>query len=218
MFYGAAEFSRDVDFAILADAENLIRLQSALDELEAHLIAIPAFEARHLHHGLIVHFRCQATGVEGLRVDVMTVMREVDPFPALWERRTVIVIDGIEANLLSLPDLVKAKKTQRAKDWPMVQRLIEAHWFQNRSNPTPARVDFWLRECRTPGILLDMAALFTKEATELQSIRPLLTAALQKNADTVEQTLEHERQAEITADKVYWAPLRQELERLRRSR
>ena len=63
-----------------------------------------------------------------------------------------------------------------------------------------------------------MAALFTKEATELQSIRPLLTAALQKNADTVEQSLEHERQAEITADKVYWAPLRQELERLRRSR
>ena len=75
VFYGAAEFSRDVDFAVLADAENLIRLQSALDELEAHLIAIPAFEARHLHHGLIVHFRCQATGVEGLRVDVMTVMR-----------------------------------------------------------------------------------------------------------------------------------------------
>ena len=83
----------------------------------------------------------------------------------------------------------------------MVQRLIEAHWFQNRSNPTPSRVDFWLRECRSPGILLDMAALFTKEATELQSIRPLLTAALQKNADTVEQSLEHERQAEITADK-----------------
>ncbi len=35
VFYGAAEFSRDVDFVILADSENLRRLQSAVDELEA---------------------------------------------------------------------------------------------------------------------------------------------------------------------------------------
>ena len=92
-------------------------------------------------------------------------MRGVDPFPELWERRTTIAIDEIEADLLSLPDLVKAKKTQRARDWPMLQRLIEAHWFQNRSTPTPERIDFWLRECRTPEILLDLTHLFPAEAT-----------------------------------------------------
>ena len=32
VFYGAAEFSRDVDFAILAEPENLTKLQKALDE------------------------------------------------------------------------------------------------------------------------------------------------------------------------------------------
>jgi len=35
VLYGAAEFSRDVDFAILADAGNLRRLRSALKELQA---------------------------------------------------------------------------------------------------------------------------------------------------------------------------------------
>ena len=218
VFYGAAEFSRDVDFAILAEPENLRRLQAALDELGAEVIAIPAFEESFLHRGLAIHFRCQAPGVEGLRVDVMTVMRGVDPFPALWERRTTIAIDENEADLLSLPDLVKAKKTQRAKDWPMLTRLVEAHWCQNRSDVTPARVDFWLRECRTPEILCELATLFIQEAMALQSIRPLLTAAIQQDSDRVEQALEQERQTEMAADKAYWAPLRQELERLRRSR
>ena len=39
VFYGAAEFSRDTDFAILADAANLVRLRNALAELRADLIA-----------------------------------------------------------------------------------------------------------------------------------------------------------------------------------
>src|SRR2546426_7444839 len=38
VFYGAAEFSRDTDFAILADAANLARLRKALAELQAELI------------------------------------------------------------------------------------------------------------------------------------------------------------------------------------
>ena len=35
VFYGAAEFSRDIDFAILADALNLARLRKALARLRA---------------------------------------------------------------------------------------------------------------------------------------------------------------------------------------
>lgn len=218
VFYGAAEFSRDVDFAIPAEPENLRRLQEALHELQAELIAIPAFEESYLHRGLAIHFRCQAPGVEGLRVDVMTVMRGVDPFPKLWERRTTIVVDETEADLLSLPDLVKAKKTQRSKDWPMLERLIEAHWFQNRSNATPERIDFWLRECRTPEILFELTIRFPTETAALQSTRPALIHAIANDIEKVEEALEQERRAEVVADRVYWAPLRQELERLRRSR
>ena len=35
VFYGAAEFSRDTDLAILADAANLARLRKALAELQS---------------------------------------------------------------------------------------------------------------------------------------------------------------------------------------
>src|ERR1035441_3924430 len=41
VFYGAAEFSRDTDLAIVADAVNLARLRKALAELQAAPIAVP---------------------------------------------------------------------------------------------------------------------------------------------------------------------------------
>lgn len=48
VLYGAAEFSRDVDFVVLADIDNLSRLQLALEELHATRIAVPPFESRYL--------------------------------------------------------------------------------------------------------------------------------------------------------------------------
>ena len=44
VFYGAAEFSRDLDILILADADSLARLRAALDELGAEPIAQPDFD------------------------------------------------------------------------------------------------------------------------------------------------------------------------------
>ena len=218
VFYGAAEFSRDVDFAILADADNLLRLKAALDALDAKIIAVPPFEEIYLRRGLAVHFRCQAPGAEGMRVDLMSKMRGVDPFTDLWERRTTIAIDETEVDLLSLPDLVKAKKTQRAKDWPMIQRLIEAHWFQHRSEPTPQRIDFWLRECRTPEILLELAARFPAETATMQPSRAVLAPAVRNDLDGLEHQLQEEMLSEVAADKTYWQPLRLQLEQLRRSK
>lgn len=51
VFYGAAEFSRDTDFAILASPANLARLKRALTGLRAELIAIPPFAAKFLLRG-----------------------------------------------------------------------------------------------------------------------------------------------------------------------
>jgi hypothetical protein len=48
VFYGAAEFSRDLDLLVLADAENLTSLRSALDGLQAEVIAVPGFDERRL--------------------------------------------------------------------------------------------------------------------------------------------------------------------------
>ena len=48
ILYGAAEFSRDSDFLVLADQENLDLLRSVLEELQAGVIAVPPFEAQYL--------------------------------------------------------------------------------------------------------------------------------------------------------------------------
>jgi hypothetical protein len=40
VFYGAAEFSRDVDFVVFAETENLQKLQNAMRALHAEVIAV----------------------------------------------------------------------------------------------------------------------------------------------------------------------------------
>jgi hypothetical protein len=47
VFYGAAQFSRDADIAVLADRANLCRLQTAIDELQAEVMAVPPFEQQY---------------------------------------------------------------------------------------------------------------------------------------------------------------------------
>jgi hypothetical protein len=140
VFYGEAEFSRDTDLAIVADAVNLARLRKALAELQAETIAVPPFALKFLRRGHAIHFRCQHPEALRMRVDVMAKMRGVDSFDKLWRRRTTIELpDGTKCDLLSLPDLVRAKKTQHDKDWPMIRRLVEAHYFQHRINPNFAQ-------------------------------------------------------------------------------
>jgi hypothetical protein len=219
VFYGAAEFSRDTDFAILGDTANLMRLRAALAELQAEVIAVPPFQLKYLRRGHAVHFRCQHPEALGMRVDIMSKMRGVDEFPRLWRRRTTIELpDKTTVDLLSLPDLVQAKKTQRDKDWPMIRRLVESHYFQNRDGAAAAQITFWLRELRTPAILMQVATLHPAHCRKLFSKRPLLTYASMGEADKLERALSEEESAERERDKVYWMPLRKELERLRHAR
>lgn len=217
VFYGAAEFSRDSDFAILAEAQNLNRLRSALDELQAQVIAVPPFSIEYLNRGHAIHFRCAHPDATGLRVDVMSIMRGVDSFPMLWARRTTLETDDGETyELLSLPDLVKAKKTQRDKDWPMIRRLVESHYFSNRGDATPVRIEFWLRELRTPALLQEVAARFPHETSVLQTQRE--TLLFLNDEKRLVQALREEEDLERQCDKEYWKPLRAELEQLRHSR
>ena len=219
VFYGAAEFSRDTDFAILASAANLKRLRQALVELQADVIAVPPCELTYLRRGHAIHFRCQHPEAPGMRVDVMSRMRGVDPFSRLWKRRTTIELqDGSTCDLLSLPDLVQAKKTQRDRDWPMIRRLIEAHYFQHRAKPTSAAITFWLRELRTPALLLDVAQSHARVCRQIVVDRPLLVKAAGGHIDELRQALLDEETAEREKDRRYWLPLRQELERVRRAK
>lgn len=219
VLYGAAEFSRDADVVVLADADNLRRLADAFAALDASVEYVPPFEERYLERGHAVHFRCARQDVRDLRVDVMARMRGVDPFSSLWERRTTVTLgetpDRLDVDVLALTDLVKAKKTQRDKDWPMIRRLIEANYFSFRDEPTAARIDFWLRELRSPELLVECAGAYPEPAQAVSRERAAVAAAMRGERDDVERELQNEQDVERAKDRAYWAPLRKELEQLR---
>ena len=219
VFYGAAEFSRDTDIAVLAEPDNLDRLQAALTDLQARCIEEPPFELDFLLRGHAVHFRCGHPEAAEMRVDLMSVMRGVAPFPELWERRTVLAdADGTHYELLSLPDLVAAKKTQRDKDWPMLRRLLEADYYAEQATASRERVRFWLRELRTPELLVELAGQHPGLAVELAGPRPLLLLTRAGDLSALQAALDMEEKREREADRQYWQPLKAELERLRHQR
>jgi hypothetical protein len=222
ILYGAAEFSRDADLAILALPENLRRLENAMRDLEAVVITVPPLSADYLDRGHAVHFRCGRSDVGGMRVDVMARMRGVSPFDELWTRRTTLPLteeDGtvLELDVLALPDLVAAKKTQRDKDWPMIRRLVEANYFAFRPQASAKRVTFWLHELRSPELLVECARAFPDAAAVVAPFRGAVQAAIRDSRASVEAQLAEEQAREIALDRAYWEPLRAELEQLRQA-
>jgi hypothetical protein len=222
VLYGAAEYSRDLDLAVLATDAALPRLTEALQALHATVIAVPGFEQDYLTRGHAVHFSVPPDAVLGpvppLRVDIMSRMRGVAPFEELWERRTTIALPAASSHgevlvdLLSLGDLVNAKKTQRDKDWPMLRRLVDASYASApETDVSEAQVDFWLAELRSPEFLRDAVTQFPEQAA--RSDRDAVIAA--REDGDIAQALSSEQAAEMVADRAYWLPLRRELEALR---
>ena len=218
VFYGAAQVSKDIDLVLLADAANYQRLERALQALQARRIAVPPFDAAALARGHAVHFRCAAPLVEDLRIDVMTKLRDLPDFKILWDRRTVIADEGeVEFHLLSIPDLVEAKKTQRSKDWPVIELLVAIHYRENSGTPSKDWIGFWLRQARTPELLVELVERFPSEARSESENRPLLKLALATEIDELREALDAEVRAEQAKDRAYWAPLKAELEAFRRA-
>ena len=217
VLYGAAEFSRDTDIAVLASPENLDLLRSALRELQAKRIAVPPFDLQYLLRGHAIHFRSYHPEASHMRIVVMSVMRGVDHFDTLWSRRALLTSDeGTFFDVLSLADLVRAKKTQRDKDWPMIRRLLEADYTATE-HPSVERLKFWLLESRTPEMLRELTLAHPANSSELVSIRPLLRFALNDEPAEIERGLYEEEQIQKAADRAYWDPLKAELSALRQT-
>lgn len=217
ILYGAAEFSRDIDLTVMLSPANLKNLKLALDELKAERIFVPDLSEEVLLRGHACHFRCQGEGMMGLRIDIMGVMRGVGSFPELWKRRKEIELPEIgKIAVMGLSDLVKAKKTQRDKDWPMIRRMIEADIYRASDDPSPDKVYFWLTECRTPELLISLATGYSEIASRIAPSRPLLTLAIEGNEEGIKRLLREEEDRERELDRQYWAPLKTELEAWRR--
>src|SRR5207248_1140102 len=125
---------------------------------------------------------------------------------------------GLAVEVLGVTDLVRAKKTQRDKDWPMIRRLVEAHHAAYRDRPNPEQVAFWFREGRTPGLLIELGTLYPEAWRQQTQHRPLLALAVPGQEGQLESALREEELREREQDRLYWLPLKQELEQLRLAR
>jgi len=215
IIYGAAEFSRDSDFVILHNLANISRLKKALRFLKARNIYFPPLTRQFLEKGHACHFRCYEESVKGLRVDVIAKLRNCPSFEELWERKKTFKLPGNKrVEIIGLEDLVQSKKTQRDKDWLMLDRLITNDILITKS-PTTQKIRWWLSQCRDAGQLIELAARYKKLAVEVAVERPLVKAALKKDNRTLQQLIQKEETIEREKDKKYWQPLRKELELLR---
>ncbi len=219
ILYGAAEFSRDIDLAILASDGNLDRLRKSLLELRAEAVFVPALSKEVLLKGHACHFRVHIPEAEGIRIDIMSVMHRCESFEQLWRRRRTLMLPGVgRIHLLALPDLVHAKKTQQDKDWPMVRRLIEVDYHNRAKRPAQRQVQFWLREARTPALLIELCRRYPAQARHVAGLRRAVRWAMRGKSAQVETALRAEEDSLRAEDRAYWQPLRAELLGWRRAR
>src|SRR2546430_1050558 len=90
---------------------------------------------------------------------------------AMRRRRMALPSNG-RVNVLDLPDLVRAKKTQCDKDWPIVRRLVEADYHQRPTRPPRRQILFWLREGRSADFLVELCQRFPALARRTVQERP----------------------------------------------
>ncbi len=202
ILYGGAEFSRDVDFAVAVSPDNLRRLQGALRAQNAEPVFFPPLSVAALKRGHACHFRCGAPATRGLRVDVMGRMRGAPSFGRLWSRRTEVRVPGVgPVPVVSLEDLVRIKKTQRDKDWAMIARLLEADIARHGWSADFRRIRFWLSECRTPPLLIELARRFPQQARREARRRAAVRSAVRGDEEGLRKglRLEQERERSRTA-------------------
>ena len=179
-------------------------------------IYVPPLNVDYLARGHACHFRAGLDEIKGIRIDILARMRGCAPFEELWSRKKTVKINrSLTVDIIGLEDLVQSKKTQRDKDWFMFKRLLEID-ILSTTRPSIDKIEWWLSECITAELLVQLSEKYPPAVKRCLENRPLLKYAAQKNLDKLASALLEEERTEREKDKIYWGPLRKELERLRR--
>ena len=112
--YGFPRATKDINFLIAIDDENLIRLRKALYEFGAPTVDMDNF--REL--GKV--FRI---GQSPLQIDIINEASGID-FEECYSRRNVVDVEGVAVSLISKADLIANKKAAgRHQDLADAERL-----------------------------------------------------------------------------------------------
>jgi hypothetical protein len=159
-----------------------------------------------------------------ITADDLSRMRNVPAFDVCRSRRSIMPVQDVgEVDVMGIEDLVTAKKTRRDKDWPVVTRLVDVHYRNFADEPIERRVAFWLRELRSPEMLVDLVRRTPDTAQAVADVRPAVARALdlargQGSHAAIRLAVRDEEEIERAADEAYWAPLLKERASMRRER
>ena len=216
--YGASQFTRDADFWINPTKINLNRLKKALKELKTTPRFLPPLKLSYLKKGHGVHFRFSYKGHNFL-IDILGKPPRVSGFLPAWKNAEPIQWHGLKIPVLDIRRLVDTKKTNRERDYLVIQSLTELV-FENaiRNKSTQKLVAGWLaKESRNPSHLKMIARTWKNgKKVLLESKRPAAILAAQgATVPQIKAELEIEKERLKKENIEYWRPLIHELRRLR---
>jgi len=113
-FYGNPRATKDIDFLVAIDNDNLEKLKKTLNEFGA-----PSIDMSHFKEIGNV-FRMGSTPVQ---IDIINEANGID-IKECYPRRKIITIDGISISIISKEDLIKNKRASgRHQDLADVESL-----------------------------------------------------------------------------------------------
>ncbi len=117
--YAEPRYTKDLDIWVEASEENGQRIYAALKEFNA-----PLFDLKPSDFSQEGSF--YQMGRPPVRVDILMSIAGMN-FAKAWENRQIVDFFGVEANFISLDDLIKSKKLAgRPQDLTDVENLLSA--------------------------------------------------------------------------------------------
>lgn len=198
ILYGAATFSEDVDIWLRPTLPNARRLLRALASQRARVYKLtPPLTFRNMRFGHGFHFTLPR-GTDTLFLDVMATPPRVGPFGEARRKATLMRGPFGAVPVVSVPDLVELKKTQRFVDYDVISNLV-------------ARV---ARTGDVPKPILRWAARNSFRAGDRAAYRERLGQEGSEERSRADILQEIGRLQ--TRDVVYWRRIVRDLRRLRR--
>ena len=137
VLYGASTFSEDLDIWLYPQHANVQRFIKALRTLRARYYKLtPPLTLSYLRKGHGFHFTLPAEDGTDWYLDVMGVPPRSPAFNVAWRRSIRMETPWGMVPVVSVPDLVELKKTQRLEDYAVISRLVVA--LMNRSRLRPS--------------------------------------------------------------------------------
>ena len=115
-FHGYPRYTKDIDFWIWLNEENLSQLEKALSDFGLGSIGLTKEHFKNPEDVIQL-------GYEPNRIDILVDLEGLD-FKESFIKKSIKNIDGVDVNFISIDDLIKAKKVAgRLKDLADVETL-----------------------------------------------------------------------------------------------